>query len=234
MNRIVVAVCAVLLSAGGALAQQPAPAGQPVLKDLKQKISYIIGQNIGRQMKNDELEIDVEVLARGLKDALAGAPSLLGEAEVQAAMQEFQQLMMAQDNDRAKTVSDKNKREGEEFLAANKAREGVVTLPSGLQYRVLQKGTGPSPKATDTVRTHYRGTLLDGTVFDSSYDRGQPASFGVNQVIAGWTEALQLMKVGDRWQVFVPASLAYGERGAGEDIGPNATLVFEIELLGIE
>jgi FKBP-type peptidyl-prolyl cis-trans isomerase len=173
--------------------------------------------------------LDLNILMRGLADALSGAKPALTPQEAQEAIGALQQ-------ETATKLAEKNKTEGAAFLAENKQKAGVVTLPSGLQYKVLKSGDGKaSPKATDTVSTHYKGTLLDGKVFDSSYDRGEPTSFPVNQVIAGWTEALQKMKVGDKWQLFVPAELGYRERGTPDGtIGPNATLVFEIELLGIE
>jgi FKBP-type peptidyl-prolyl cis-trans isomerase FklB len=220
-----------------ALAQQAGqgqpPGGQappaPELKTLKQKASYSIGTSIGSNMKRTGLDVDLAVLIRGITDALSGAKPALSPQEMQESIAALQQ-------ETAKRLADGNKQEGVQFHAKNKQQQGVTTLPSGLQFKVLKAGDGKvSPKATDTVTTHYKGTLLNGNVFDSSYDRGQPASFGVNQVIAGWTEALQKMKVGDKWQLFIPSELAYGERGTpGGEIGPNATLVFEIELLAIE
>lgn len=231
MRRFGMAAALVMVTSGVLMAQQP---GAAPLTDLRQKVSYIIGSNIGRQLKQDGIDLDLAVLVKGLQEGLAGAKPLLTDEEIQQAMTQFQQQMAAKQQQKALAAGDKNKQDGVAFLAQNKAAEGVKALPSGLQYKVLKSGAGPSPKLADTVTTHYRGTLLDGTVFDSSYDRGQPATFPVGGVIKGWTEALQLMKVGDKWQLFVPAELAYGERGAGQDIGPNATLVFEVELLGIE
>jgi FKBP-type peptidyl-prolyl cis-trans isomerase FklB len=149
-------------------------------------------------------------------------------------MAAFQKEMMAKQQELAKKLGEKNKKEGEAFLSENRKKEGIKALPSGLQYKVVKAGTGKKPKSTDTVTTHYRGTLIDGTEFDSSYRRGQPASFPVSGVIAGWTEALQLMEEGAKWQLFIPPNLAYGERGAGSQIGPNATLIFEIELISIQ
>jgi len=224
----------VALSVAGCLAA--AVAGEePQLGSLKDKVSYAIGLSIGKNMKQDNVELDPDLLLRGLKDALSGAQPLLSEAQIQEAMVAFQKEMQAKAAEARKTSGEKSKKEGEEFLAANKKAAGVVTLPSGLQYKVIKKGDGKvSPKATDTVVTHYRGTLLDGTEFDSSVKRGEPAEFEVGGVIPGWTEALQLMKVGDKWELYVPAELAYGERGAGRAIGPNATLVFEVELLEIK
>jgi FKBP-type peptidyl-prolyl cis-trans isomerase FklB len=225
--------------------QQPgaqAPGAAPAAPaELKNQISYIIGMNMGRNLKSDELlEIDQEMLIRGLKDALSDAKPLLSEQEMQQAIGVFQQQMAkkqqevaAKQQAGAAAAGDKNQKEGEAYLAKNKTQQGVVTLPSGLQYKVLKSGNGATPKATDTVKTHYHGTLIDGTVFDSSVQRGEPISFPVNGVIKGWTEALQLMKVGDKWQLFIPSSLAYGANGAGPKIGPNTTLIFEVELLGV-
>jgi FKBP-type peptidyl-prolyl cis-trans isomerase FklB len=159
---------------------------------------------------------------------------LLSEQEVRETLAAFQTEMTAKQAELAKKMGEKNKKEGEAFLAENQKKEGVKTLPSGLQYRVIQAGTGKSPKATDEVTAHYRGTLIDGTEFDSSYRRGKPETLPIGGVIAGWTEALQLMQEGAKWQLFVPSNLAYGERGAGRDIGPQATLIFEIELISIQ
>jgi FKBP-type peptidyl-prolyl cis-trans isomerase FklB len=180
------------------------------------------------------VEVEPDVVARGLKDALAGGKTLLTDDEAQATMVALQNDVRARQQGQMQQVAEKNRKDGEAFLAANAGKEGVVRLPSGLQYKILTPGTGPKPSATDSVVCNYRGTLIDGTEFDSSYKRGQPATFGVGRVIKGWTEALQLMPVGSKWQLFVPAQLAYGDRGAGADIGPNATLIFEVELLSIE
>jgi FKBP-type peptidyl-prolyl cis-trans isomerase FklB len=198
-----------------------------VLKNQKDKVSYIIGTEIGKNFKKQSVDIDPDVLTRGIKDAISGGKSLLTEQEIQETMAAFQKEMMAK-------LEEKNKKEGEAFLTENKKKEGVKTLPSGLQYKVIKAGTGKKPKINDTVTTHYRGTLIDGTEFDSSYRRGQPASFPVSGVIRGWTEALQLMGEGAKWQLFIPPNLAYGERGMGGVIGPNATLIFEIELISIQ
>jgi FKBP-type peptidyl-prolyl cis-trans isomerase FklB len=203
------------------------------LKTQKDKLSYAIGMNIGAGMKKDGLDIDPNILAQGLKDTLAGSKPLMTEAEAQTVMTEFRTEMMKKKQEETQRVSDANKQEGQQFLAANKSKEGVVTLPSGLQYKVLKEGTGPKPAATDSVTVNYRGTLISGTEFDSSYKRNEPATFGVNQVIKGWTEALQLMPVGSKWQLFIPSDLAYGERSPGAEIGPNSTLIFDVELLSI-
>ena len=159
---------------------------------------------------------------------------MLSEEEMRTVMTAFQKEMAAKQAEMMKSQGEKNKKEGEAFLAENKKKEGVKTLASGLQYKVIKEGTGKTPKATDKVSTHYQGTLIDGTEFDSSYKRGEPATFPVNGVIPGWTEALQLMKVGSKWQLFVPSKLAYGEKGAGPIIGPNAVLIFTVELLAIK
>jgi FKBP-type peptidyl-prolyl cis-trans isomerase FklB len=202
-----------------------------VLKNQKDKISYIIGMDIGTNLKKQSIDIDSNILAKGVKDALAGTKPLLTEQEIQETMMAFQKEMMAKQEE----IGKKNKKEGETFLAENKKKEGVKTLPSGLQYKVIKAGTGKKPKLSDTVTAHYRGTLIDGTEFDSSYKRGQPATFPVSGgMIPGWTEALQLMEEGAKWQLFIPSNLAYGEKGAGRDIGPNATLIFEIELVSIQ
>ena len=205
-----------------------------VLKNQKDKVSYIIGMEMGKNFKQQSIDIDPDILTRGIKDVFSGGKPLLTEEEVQEMMVTFQKEMMAKQEELAKKLGEKNKKEGEAFLAENKKKEGVKTLPSGLQYKVVKAGTGKKPKLTDTVTTHYRGTLIDGTEFDSSYRRGQPVSFPVAGVIPGWTEALQLMEEGAKWQLFIPPNLAYGERGGGRDIGPNATLIFEIELISIQ
>jgi FKBP-type peptidyl-prolyl cis-trans isomerase FklB len=200
------------------------------LKNQKEKMSYIIGMDIGNNLKNQSVEIDPNILAKGIRDALAGGKPLLTEQEIRETMAVFQKEMAV----KQEAAAQKNKKEGEAFLAENKKKDGVKTLPSGLQYKVIKKGSGKKPTSSDTVTTNYRGTLIDGTEFDSSYRRGQPATFPVNGVIPGWTEALKLMEVGSKWQLFIPSNLAYGERGAGSNIGPNRTLIFEIELISIE
>ena len=190
--------------------------------------------NIGRSLSKQSLEVDSASLIRGIKDTLAGGKMLLTDDEAQAALSELQNEVRKKQEAEAQVAGEANMKEGEAFLADNKTKEGVVTLPSGLQYKILAPGTGPKPSASDTVVCNYRGTFINGTEFDSSYKRGQPASFPVGQVIKGWTEALQLMPVGSKWQLFIPPDLAYGQRGAGGSIGPNATLVFEVELLSIQ
>lgn len=214
-------------------AAEPAAASAPDLKDPRQRASYCIGLDIGSNMKKQKLDLDSKALAAGLADALAGKPGLTAE-EIHATLADFQQKEMAKAEARAKTAGAENAKAGEEFLAANAKKDGVKTTTSGLQYKTLKSGTGKSPKTSDTVKVHYTGKLIDGTVFDSSVERNEPATFGVDQVIPGWTEVLQLMKEGDKWQVYIPSKLAYGERGAGPDIGPNSTLIFDVELLSIE
>jgi FKBP-type peptidyl-prolyl cis-trans isomerase len=206
----------------------------PELKTEKDKLSYAMGMDLGGQLKARSVAIDPAVFAQGLKDALSGSKTALTEDEAKKAISALQTVMLQKDLADLKAAGEKNKAEGEAFLLANKSKDGVVTLPSGLQYKVITRGSGPKPTLEQTVVCHYRGTLTNGKEFDSSYNRGQPASFPVNGVIKGWTEALQLMPVGSKWQLFVPSNLAYGERGAGQNIGPNATLIFEIELVGIK
>ena len=217
---------------GSTTAKKPAVL---TLTTPKEKASYAIGMNMGENMRKNSVDIDPNILARGLKDALAGRKTLLTEDEAKAALTALQADVRKKQEEEMQALAETNAKTGEAFLAENKAKEGVVTLPSGLQYKVLVEGTGPKPAPTDTVVCNYKGTLLDNTEFDSSYKRGQPATFPVTGVIKGWTEALQLMPVGSKWQLFIPPDLAYGPRGAGRGvIGPNATLVFEVELLSIQ
>jgi len=212
-------------------AKTPAPLA---LKTPKDKVSYSIGMNIGKSIKRDNVEVDPDLLLRGLKDVLGGATPLMTDQEAESTLTALQNDLRKKQDQEKQQVAETNKKEGDAFLAANKTKDGVVTLPSGLQYKILQEGTGPKPTAADTVTVNYRGTLLDGTEFDSSFKRGQPASFPVGGIIKGWTEALLLMPVGSKWQLFIPADLAYGPRQAGPTIGPNSTLVFEVELLSIQ
>jgi FKBP-type peptidyl-prolyl cis-trans isomerase len=204
------------------------------LKTQKDKFSYALGMNLGANLHKQSVPVDPNIMARGLKDALAGGKTLLTEDEARAAITTVQNDMREKQQVKMQAAGEANKKEGEAFLAGNKAKEGVVRLPSGLQYKVLKEGKGPKPTATDSVVCNYRGTLINGTEFDSSSKHGGPATFPVNGVIKGWTEALQLMPVGSQWQLFVPSDLAYGDRGAGGDIGPNATLIFEVELVSIQ
>jgi FKBP-type peptidyl-prolyl cis-trans isomerase FklB len=220
-----------------AQSQQPPAASSPNIPALptdKDKISYAIGMNIGKGLHKDDIEVDPNLLLRGLKDGLSGGQTLMTDDQVQSTMTQLQgQLRQKMEAQRAE-AAETNKKEGDAFLAANKTKPGVVALPSGLQYKVLTQGTGPKPTASDTVTCNYRGTLINGTEFDSSAKHGgQPATFPVSGVIKGWTEALQLMPVGSKWQLYIPPTLAYGPRGAGGDIGPDATLIFDVELVSI-
>jgi FKBP-type peptidyl-prolyl cis-trans isomerase FklB len=203
------------------------------LKTEKDKFSYALGMRMGANLHKQSVAVDPAILARGLKDGLAGGKTLLSEDEAQAALTAVQNEMRQKQQEKMKEAGEANKKEGESFLAENKGKEGVVTLPSGLQYKILKEGTGPKPTASDSVVCNYQGTLINGTEFDSSYKRGQPATFPVTGVIKGWTEALQLMPVGSKWQLFIPSDLAYGEPGR-PGIEPNSTLIFEVELLSIE
>jgi FKBP-type peptidyl-prolyl cis-trans isomerase FklB len=211
------------------------------LKTQKEKASYAVGINIGTGMKRQGLPVDPALVARGLRDAMAGGKTLMTQDEIKAALQQLQgdmmakqQAMMKEQQEKAHAAGEVNRKEGDTFLAANKTKEGVTTLPDGLQYKILKEGTGPKPTATDTVTVNYRGTLINGKEFDSSYKGGQPVSFPVNGVIKGWTEALQLMPVGSKWQLFIPPDLAYGDSPRpGGDIAPGDTLIFEVELLSI-
>jgi FKBP-type peptidyl-prolyl cis-trans isomerase FklB len=214
---------------------KPGTAGVTALTTDKQKASYAIGMNVGSGMKRQGIDVDTAALVQGLKDALAGNKPLMTEDEARAAIMKLQTEMQAQAQAKAKQEGEANQKEGAAYLAANKGKEGVVTLPSGLQYKILKEGTGAKPTAADSVVCNYRGTLINGTEFDSSYKRGEPATFPVGGVIKGWTEALQLMPVGSKWQLFIPSDLAYGARGTpGGPIGPNSTLIFEVELLSIK
>src|SRR6478672_5695711 len=212
----------------------PALADHPnVLKDQRDKASYSIGVNIGSGIKANALDLNTDALMAGVQDGISGAKPQLTDKEREETLMAFEQDMMKKETERLKGLADKNKKEGTAFLASNKAKEGVKTLPSGLQYKVLAEGNGAQPKPTDQITVNYRGTLLDGTEFDSS-KRGEPVTLPVNGVIKAWSEALPLMKTGAKWQLFVPADLAYGEKGAGRAIGPNSTLIFEVELLSIK
>jgi len=199
----------------------------------KEKQSYALGMNIGRGLKRQEVDADPALVVRGLRDALSGAKPLLTDAEEEAALGQLQTEVRTKQEAELKKMGDDNMKEGQEFLAANKTKDGVVVLPDGLQYKILTTGTGPKPTASDTVVCNYRGTFINGTEFDSSYKRNQPATFPLNGVIKGWTEALQLMPVGSKWQLFIPSDLAYGPSGRGP-IPPNATLIFEVELISIQ
>lgn len=209
------------------------------LKTDKDKASYALGLNIGEGLKKESEDLDAAVVQRGMQDALAGNKPLMTDEEAKSAWTTFQVNMRKKQQEKLQELAETNKKESDTFLAENKAKEGVVALPSGLQYKIVTQGTGPKPTATDTVVCNYKGTLIDGTVFDSSYNRGpahdqvEPATFPVNGVIKGWTEALQLMPVGSKWQLFVPPDLAYGAQG-NRGIAPNSTLIFDVELISIK
>ena len=205
-----------------------------VLKTQKQKASYGIGMDIGKNFKDQFPDVDVDALVRGFKDVLAGNKPAIDSMELVSVMTTFQQEMMKKKGAQTAALAEKNKKDGEAFLAENKKKAGVITLPSGLQYKVIKEGTGPKPTAKDSVRCNYRGTLIDGKEFDSSTKRGESAEFLLGQVIPGWIEGLQLMSVGSKYEFYIPSNLAYGERSMGPSIGPNSALIFEVELLGIK
>jgi FKBP-type peptidyl-prolyl cis-trans isomerase FklB len=222
-------VLGVVLLAALTSAQEP-----PELKNEKEKLSYALGMDLGNQLRKMAVDIDPALFSKGLGDALSGGKTLLTEEDVRAAVAAFQAEMRQKQSEAMRVAAENNKKAGDAFLAENKTKKGVITLPSGLQYKVLKAGEGQTPTDADTVECHYRGALIDGTEFDSSYTRGQPTTFKLSGVIPGWREALKLMPVGAKWQLFIPPQLAYGERGAGRDIGPNATLIFDVELLAIK
>jgi FKBP-type peptidyl-prolyl cis-trans isomerase FklB len=226
MQKLVMAVLIILFSTGMVIAQETIP-----LKEQKEKVSYSIGVSIGKSVKRDLLDVNPDLVAQGIKDVLAGGKMLLTDEEMVAVFTALQQDLVAKQTEAKKALAEKNLKEGEQFLAENAKKEGVVTRPSGLQYKVITDGTGKKAKPTDTVTVHYRGTMIDGTEFDSSYKRNEPATLPVEGIVPGWAEGLSLMKVGSKWQLFIPSKLAYGEEGAGDTIGPNATLIFEVELL---
>jgi FKBP-type peptidyl-prolyl cis-trans isomerase len=249
MTRTVMLTWVALLAAGILVSQVSCGAGDAtapaatstgtaadtsVFKTQKEKLGYCVGVDLARNFQRQGIEIDPETLVRGLKDVFSNGKLAMTDEEMMAAMTAFQVEMKQKQAKALSAVADENTKEGAAFLAANKTKEGVVTLPSGLQYKIIKAGDGKKPVATDTVEVNYRGTLINGTEFDSSYKRGQPATFKVTDVIPGWTEALQLMPVGSKWQVFIPSNLAYAARGAGGVIGPNSTLIFDVELLSIK
>lgn len=199
------------------------------LESEADQFSYALGFQIGQGFKRDKLDIDVDIVANAIKDVMQGKETQLSMEEMRGAMVSVRQKIQALQTEKTNAA----KSAGEAFLAANKTKEGIITLESGVQYKILDSGSGKQPKATDSITAHYQGTLISGAVFDSSYQRGEPATFGVGQVIKGWTEILQLMHEGDKWQVFIPSKLAYGERGAGQNIGPHETLIFDIELISV-
>ena len=245
VQKSLVAALAASFAIGGAMAQEPgkmaakpaakpaAEAAKPAVAIDKNKVSTMVGMDIGRGLTQIKDDIDIKVVEQALEQTLKGDKTSLSQEDALAVRQAFMQQMQTKRVAEQKVAADKNKKEGADFLVANKAKAGVKTTASGLQYMVEKEGTGAKPKATDTVKVNYLGTKIDGTKFDSSYDRGQPATFPLNGVIKGWSEGLQLMPVGSKYKLFVPADLAYGENAPGP-IGPNATLVFEVELLDIE
>jgi FKBP-type peptidyl-prolyl cis-trans isomerase FklB len=231
-------------SAAGTVSQAPAVKSQNTsaaqsntaspLKSQKDQVSYALGMSWGNQLREKSVEIDPDLVLQGLKDALAGGKTLMTEDEARAAIVRWQKDLRAKDEANIREEAEKNRLAGQAFRAANKARDGVVTLPSGLQYKILIAGAGPKPALTDKVTCNYRGTLIDGSEFDDSYKRGQPATFLVGTVIKGWRQALQLMPVGSKWQLVIPPNLAYGLDGKRGVIPPNATLIFEVELISIQ
>ncbi len=204
---------------------------EPDLNTLTDRVSYIVGYDMGARYAQSGLELNTDALVAAIEAATAGEAPALSQAEIQQAMKSFQELQQAKFAEAQKSIAADNLKQGKEFLAANAKKDGVKTTESGLQYKIITEGTGAKPTLQDKVSAHYRGTLLDGTEFDSSYARGEPATFGVAHVIAGWTEALQMMPEGSKWEVYIPSDLAYGFGGSGPKIGPNSTLIFEIELL---
>jgi FKBP-type peptidyl-prolyl cis-trans isomerase FklB len=226
-NGLLALACLALLVTG-AHAQEA-----PSLKNQKEKASYSLGYKIGQDFKQQGVEVAPDALLQGMKDALAGGKTALTEDQMREALMGLQKEVMAKQQEQFEKLAEKNLQEGKNFLLENRKKEGVKTTTSGLQYKVLEKGTGKKPGLEDTVTVHYRGRLTDGTEFDSSYKRNEPATFPVKGVIAGWTEALQLMKEGAKWQLFIPANLAYGEKGV-PGIAPNSVLIFDVELLSIK
>jgi FKBP-type peptidyl-prolyl cis-trans isomerase len=235
MNTVRTMVLVITILAGATLAQNaPAPQDQPALKDQKEKLSYALGMDVARTLRRQSIEIDPALFNKGLNDTYSGGKLLLSDDEARALITDMQKDTRKKLEDTRAQAADTNKKAGDAFLAENKKAQGVVALPSGLQYKVLKAGEGKKPALDDIVVCQYRGTLIDGKEFDSSYKRNEPATFPVKGVIKGWTEALQLMPVGSKWQLFIPPDLAYGERGAGAEIGPNSTLIFEVELVSIK
>lgn len=240
MRTIIIAALAVNVASMASVSAQDT---KTELKTTKQKFSYGVGRSIGQNLKSQGIELDVKAFMAGVAEVQAGTKAQVPEDELRDAMiayqkeiQKKQAMAQLEKDPERKALADKNAKEGEAFLAANLKKEGVKVTKSGLQYKVIKSGSGKeNPKSNSTVKTHYHGTLIDGTVFDSSVKREEPVSFRVDQVISGWTEALQLMKAGDKWQLFIPSDLAYGlSPRPGGPIGPNAVLVFEVELIEIE
>jgi FKBP-type peptidyl-prolyl cis-trans isomerase FklB len=211
-----------------------APAGPAALDTPKAKLSYAIGADLGNKLRAQSIDIDPAILHQAMLDAIAGGKTRMTDDEIHTALVDLSSQLRQKQMAQLKELGEKNKKDGETFLADNKTKEGVVALPSGLQYKILKAADGKKPMASDTVVCNYRGTLINGKEFDSSEKHNGPATFPVNGVIKGWTEALQLMPVGSKWELFIPSDLAYGERGAGADIAPNSTLIFDVELLSIK
>ncbi len=222
------AVIGFFLLAGVCLAGE-----KPELKSENDRVSYSLGQQIGSDFKRQGVDLNPELLVQGIQDAMSGTKPRMTEQEMRTTLADLKKRIVTARREEQKKAAEKNLAEGKKFLEKNAKKERVKTLPSGLQYKVIEKGSGNSPKKTDSVTVNYKGTLIDGTEFDSSYKRGKPATFRVEGVIAGWTEGLLLMKPGAKWQLFIPSNLAYGERGAGTRIGPNSTLIFEVELIRV-
>ncbi|MBM4151489.1 MAG: FKBP-type peptidyl-prolyl cis-trans isomerase [Ignavibacteria bacterium] len=233
MRSAIIAMACIGLFSVQACSQSSDKGAPMELKTQKDKASYSIGVSIGKNLKDQKVEITTDILVKGLLDAYTGAKTQLTEKEMGDVLTQFQQEIMAKAQEEATKKGGENKTKGEKFLADNKNKPGVKSTPSGLQYSVITEGTGPKPIASSTVKVHYTGKLIDGTTFDSSVDRGEPVEFPLNGVIKGWTEGVQLMSKGSKFKFYIPAELAYGERGAGNAIGPNETLVFEVELLDI-
>ncbi len=241
MKSTLTLVCATLVAAAQLPAQNDSAKESVATQAPMDKVSYFIGSQIGTNIANNfkqqGVEVELDSFLQAMRDKFEGKPSKYTQEELEAAMKAFETVMQAKQAEMEKAQMAKageTKAAGAKFLTENGKREGVVTTASGLQYEVLKKSDGAKPAATDRVNVHYHGTLLSGKVFDSSVERGQPITFGVQEVIKGWTEALQLMTVGSKYKLFIPSELAYGDNGAGADIGPGETLVFEVELLGIE
>ena len=224
----------IVVLAVGLFAIQASAVETPLLKTQKDKISYGIGVDVARNFKRLGVDVDMDILVKGLRDGMAGEKLLMTEDDLRAIMTAYMEDLRKKQALVMKAVAEENKKKGDAFLAENKKKEGVVTLPSGLQYKIIKAGAGKIPAETDTVECRYRGTLIDGKEFDSSYRTGQNATFKVSGVIPGWREALKLIPVGSKWQLFIPPELAYGPMGAGREIGPNATLIFEVELVAIK
>ena len=228
MKTFRMVVAGLMAMSGSAFAQVATPSSE------LQKISYALGVDIGKNFKTQEMNLDTDMMAQGIRDGFAGGTYAMTDEGMQKTISAFQEVMMEKQKQRAMAQSSDNRKIGEEFLAENKKKEGVITLPSGLQYKVITEGSGAKPAATDEVTVHYRGTLINGKEFDSSYKRNEPTSFPLNRVIRGWTEGLQLMSIGSKYEFYIPSDLAYGDRQMGPDIAPGSTLIFVVELLDIK